>query len=93
MPIEPLGERRGPNYLRLIAIDRPGVIAGVAAALANHGISIETMLQRGQNPGEAVPVVLITHDCVERDLDAALTQIEALDAVTEPPHRIRIVRP
>ena len=48
------------------------------------------MLQRGRAPGEAVPVVLMTHDCEEAAMRAALARIGALDAVLEKPALIRI---
>ncbi len=48
------------------------------------------MLQRGRSPGEAVPVVLVTHETGEAAMRAALAQIAALDAVLETPTLIRI---
>ena len=48
------------------------------------------MLQHGRSPGEAVPVVLVTHDTQEAAMRAALARIAALDAVLEPPALIRI---
>jgi homoserine dehydrogenase len=48
------------------------------------------MLQRGRAPGEAVPVVLVTHDTEEAAMRAALARIAALDAVLEKPALIRI---
>ncbi len=80
----------GAYYLRLMVVDRPGVVADVAAVLRDHGVSLESLLQHGRSPGEAVPVVLITHDVREADMRAALGRIAALDAVLEPPALIRI---
>jgi len=48
------------------------------------------MLQRGRDPGEPVPVVLITHECKEKALTKAMEQISALKAVAEEPKIIRI---
>ena len=48
------------------------------------------MLQRGRAPGEAVPVVLVTHETDEAAIRAALAQIQRSDAVLEPPALIRI---
>ena len=48
------------------------------------------MLQRGRAPGEAVPVVLVTHETREAAMRAALERIGALDAVLEPPTMLRI---
>jgi homoserine dehydrogenase len=80
----------GAYYLRLMVIDRPGVIAEVAAVLRDYGVSLESLLQHGRSPGEAVPVVLVTHDTQESSMRAALARIAALDAVLEPPALIRI---
>jgi homoserine dehydrogenase len=66
------------------------VIADVAAALRDERVSMEAMLQRGRAPGEAVPVVLTTHETEEAGMQRALARIGKLAAVTEPPHMIRI---
>ncbi|UFN49788.1 homoserine dehydrogenase [Roseomonas sp. OT10] len=89
-PSVPMAERAGAYYLRLMVVDRPGVIADVTGALRDAGISLESMIQRGRAPGEAVPVVLTTHDATERAMRAALSRIEALETVLEPPALIRI---
>ena len=90
VPSIPMETRTGAYYLRLMVVDRPGVIADVTAALRDAGISLESMLQRGRAPGEAVPVVLTTHDATEKGIRAAIRRIEALDTVVEPPALIRI---
>ena len=77
-------------YIRLMVVDQPGVIADVAAALRDEEVSMESMIQRGRAPGEAVPVVLTTHLTVEAAMRRALSAIEALDTVLEPPRMIRI---
>ena len=86
----PISMRRGRYYVRLMVVDRPGVIADVAAALRDQQVSMEAFLQRGRSPGEAVPVVLTTHETDEAAMQRALAVIGALDAVVEPPRMIRI---
>lgn len=86
----PMDRHSGAYYLRLMVVDRPGVIADVTAVLRDHGVSLESMLQRGRAPGEAVPVVLVTHDCEEAAMRGAIGRIEALQAVVERPVMIRI---
>jgi homoserine dehydrogenase len=71
-------------------VDRPGVIADVAAALRDQQVSMEQMIQRGRAPGEAVPVVLTTHETEEAAMRRAVEQIDRLDTVLEPPRMIRI---
>ncbi len=86
----PISMRRGRYYVRLMVVDRPGVIADVAAALRDQQVSMEAFLQRARSPGEAVPVVLTTHETDEAAMQRALAVIGALDAVVEPPRMIRI---
>ncbi|QXM24801.1 homoserine dehydrogenase [Elioraea tepida] len=89
-PAVPITEREGAYYLRLMVVDRPGVIADISAILRDHSVSLESMLQRGRSPGEAVPVVLTTHICREAAMAAALARIGALDSVIAPPTLLRI---
>jgi homoserine dehydrogenase len=89
-PSVPMSAHFGPYYIRLMVVDRPGVIADVTAALRDHGISLESMLQRGRSPGEAVPVVLVTHETKESAMREAVARISSLDTVMEEPTLIRI---
>jgi homoserine dehydrogenase len=89
-PSVPMAAHVGAYYLRLMVVDRPGVIADVTAVLRDLGVSLESMLQRGRSPGEAVPVVLVTHETGEAAMREALRRIAALDAVMEAPALIRI---
>jgi homoserine dehydrogenase len=90
LPGVPIERHHGAYYIRLMVVDQPGVIADVAAALRDEQVSMESMIQRGRAPGEAVPVVLTTHITVEAAMRRAIERIEALDTVLEPPHMIRI---
>jgi homoserine dehydrogenase len=86
----PMERHTGPYYVRLTVLDQPGVIADVAAIFRDSEISIESMLQHGRAPAEAVPVVLITHDTAEAAMTAALQRIGKLSSVKAPPKMIRI---
>lgn len=86
----PMETHHGAYYLRLAAIDKPGVLSAVSSSLSKEGISIEQMIQRGHAPGEPVQLVMITHPTVEAHMQAALKRIGELDSITEPPHVIRI---
>jgi homoserine dehydrogenase len=89
-PASPMERRVGAYYIRLMVVDRPGVIADVTAALRDESVSLESMLQRGRSPNEMVPVVLTTHDTDEASMNRALGRIQALKTVLEPPRAIRI---
>lgn len=93
----PIGERLGAYYLRLHVLDRPGVIAEIAAILRDSGVSLKSMLQHGAvedvaggEAPDAVPIVLVTHQTREFAMRRALDLIAALDVVIEPPAMIRI---
>jgi homoserine dehydrogenase len=90
LPAAPMERHQGAYYVRLMVVDRPGVIADVAAALRDEQVSMEAMLQRGRAPGEAVPVVLTTHITEEAAMRRALDGIGRLGTVLEPPRMIRI---
>ena len=89
-PAAPIEKRIGAFYIRLMVVDRPGVIADIAAALRDEKVSMEAMIQRGRAPGEAVPVVLTTHDTDEAAMRRALATIGRLATVLEEPRMIRI---
>ena len=90
IPAHPMERHRGAYYIRLMVVDKPGVIADVTAAFRDEEISLESMLQRGRAPGEAVPVILITHDTEESAMSRVLEKIAILEAVADPPRMIRI---
>ena len=80
----------GPYYIRLMLVDKPGVIADISACLRDQNVSVESMIQRSRNPGDAVPVVLTTHDAKEGAVRIALKAVSKLSAVVEEPCMIRI---
>jgi len=89
LPIKPIGESVSRYYLRFSAVDKPGVLAAIAGALGKYNISIESMIQTGRS-GAYVPIVFITHEAVESDIQSALAEIDALDMIREKSNLIRI---
>jgi homoserine dehydrogenase len=79
-----------PYYLRFTVKDQPGVLASIASVLGKYEISIESMIQPHRHEAEAVPIVFMTHDAEERNVVAALAEIDQLDAVQEETLFIRI---
>lgn len=79
--LRPMEEIRSAYYLRVMAQDRPGVLAQVAGALGRHQISIASVLQKERSGVAAVPVVMMTHEARERDMRGALEEIDRLDVV------------
>jgi homoserine dehydrogenase len=90
-PILPMEEVRTAYYLRLRAFDRPGVLADITRILADGAISIDAMVQKEPAEGEVqVNIILLTHITVEKNINAAIAKIEALDSVAGQVMRIRL---
>ncbi|MBT9539920.1 homoserine dehydrogenase [Thiobacillus sp.] len=90
-PILPMDEVRTAYYLRLRAFDRPGVLADITRILADSNISIDAMVQKEPAEGEVqVNIILLTHITVEKNVNAAIAKIEALDTVAGKVMRIRL---
>jgi homoserine dehydrogenase len=77
-------------YLRFSAIDRPGVMSRISGVLGKNNISISSVIQKGRKAAEAVPVVMMTHEAVERDVRCALDEINKMDCVAGPTMVIRV---
>lgn len=84
-PMFPLGEVVTRFYLRFFVADRPGVLASIAGALGEQGVSIEQMVQEGCDDASApVDIVMITHRASWGGVTRALAEIDAKDYVTRP---------
>ena len=91
LPILPMEEVETSYYLRMQAEDKPGVMARVAGILGEAGISIEAIQQKEPEEGEThVPLVMLTHQVQERQMNRALEKIEALDGINGKVTRIRM---
>ncbi|MGZ5051546.1 MAG: homoserine dehydrogenase [Methylobacter sp.] len=78
-------------YLRLHAEDKPGVLAEVTRILADHQISIEAISQKVPQENEtSVPIIILTQVTLEKEMNAAIAEIEALKTVTGKVNRIRL---
>ena len=80
--LRPAGEARSEFYLRVTALDRPGVLSAVTGVLGKHGVSIESVIQRrAAGHPEAVPILIVTHDASYAELTAAVAELDALPVV------------
>ena len=78
-------------YLRMLADDRPGVLAEVATILGNAGISIEAVVQPEPPHGASqAKLIMLSHPVRERQMNTALAQIEALQSISGKVTRIRV---
>jgi len=78
-------------YLRFQAEDRPGVLGKITGSLGKHGISIESVIQKGRHLGGGdVPVVIMTHEARERNILSALREIDRFSTIRAKTTFIRI---
>ncbi|MEY4737857.1 MAG: hypothetical protein RL302_2176 [Pseudomonadota bacterium] len=94
LKILPMDQVVTSYYLRLRVADQAGVLAKVTGILADNGISIDAVLQReadevGGEGSTQTDVIILTHDCVEAKMNAAIAQMQALPTVLAPITRIR----
>lgn len=91
LPILSIDEVQSAYYLRLRASDKPGVLADVTKILGDRGISIDAMMQKEPDENETeADIVILTHVTVEKNMNAAITAIEALEAISGKVVRIRM---
>ena len=89
--ITPLKDLRCPYYFRMTALDKPGVLSTISGILGKHSISIESVIQKGRGHKEAVPLVILTHEAAESEVQEAIAEIDALDIVRDKTVKIRIL--
>jgi homoserine dehydrogenase len=88
--LQPIESVTSLYYFRFMALDQPGVLAQISGILGRNRISIAQMIQRGRKEGGSVPLVIMTHTALERDIQKAIVEIKALSCVTEDPILIRV---
>lgn len=91
IPILPIEEVETACYLRMTALDKPGVLAEVSEVFAQHAISLEAVLQKEPAEGvDRVHLVLLTQKVKESDINAAIAEVEAFDEIDGNVARIRL---
>ncbi|MDB4068632.1 homoserine dehydrogenase [Pseudomonadales bacterium] len=89
LPILSINETQSCHYLRLQVLDRPGVLARISTIMAQHNISIESLIQKDVRKTTA-PIAIITDEVLEVAIIAAITDLEALDEIVGSVSRIRV---
>ncbi|HIF73679.1 MAG TPA: homoserine dehydrogenase [Porticoccaceae bacterium] len=89
VPVLKIENIRSEYYLRIFAKDKVGVMANISSILQRHEISIEAVIQK-EAISENVPIVILTHNTLEKQLNGAIAEIEQLDDVSESIARIRL---
>lgn len=87
--LKTIAETSSRYYINLRVVDRPGVLAAIAAVFGESNVSIESMIQKGRRE-DPVTLAFVTHQVIERDLRAALDRIKDLPVVREIYNVIRV---
>ena len=88
--LKPMDECETRYYIRLQALDKPGVLAKVSGILGDHNISIASVIQKERGVEKSVPIVMMTHEAVEGNVRKALQEISNLSVITEKTMMIRV---
>jgi len=78
-------------YMRLNVIDKSGVLASVTEIFKKYGLSIESLLQRGRNPNEEVPVVITTHETDHKTLTSVMKELSNSKELISKPVCMKII--
>ena len=94
-PILPIDEVTSGYYLRLRVADVTGVLADITRILADTGISIDALLQKESEQVDVskkgeTDIILITHETVEKNVNAAIANLEALKTVVSKVTKLRM---
>ncbi len=77
-------------YFRFSALDKPGVLAAISGVLGRHGISVQSVVQKGRSKSGVVPIVMLTHEAIEASVRQALIEIDSLTVTRAKTVLIRI---
>ena len=92
LPPASSGHRCGRTYIRFTVADRPGVLAEIAAAMRDAGVSIESLIQKGRAEAEGeVLLAIVTHEGPESAITEALRLLEGSASLTAPPLVMQIL--
>jgi homoserine dehydrogenase len=85
------GEFLAPHYLRFVVDDKPGIVSGIAGALAKVGANIDSLLQRPGYPKHSLPFVITTEPCLTSTIERAVASISRMDCMLERPLCLQIL--
>jgi homoserine dehydrogenase len=85
------GEFLAPHYLRFVVDDKPGIVAGIAGALAKVGANIDSLLQHPGHPKHRLPFVVTTEPCLTSTIEKAVTAMAKMDCMLERPQCLQIL--
>ncbi|MFH1292883.1 MAG: homoserine dehydrogenase [Pseudomonadota bacterium] len=88
--IQPMEELSTSYYFRFSVLDSPGVLSKISGVLGNHKISIASVIQKGREVNGSVPLVMMTHEAMENNVQKAISIINELDVLTGKTIMIRV---
>lgn len=88
--VKPISSITSRYYLRFSVVDKPKVLAAIASVLGDHSISIASVIQHEGTTREYVPVIMLTYEAIEENLQKAIAEIETLDIIKQKTQVIRI---
>ena len=90
LTVKPIDSLLTRYYLCFWVIDKPKVLAAIASVLGDYQISIASVMQKEGGSENCVPVIILTHKALEKNIRAALTEIEKMEFIKKKTHVIRI---
>jgi len=89
--IKDMDEIKSKYYLRITAVDKPGVLHVISGILSDYNISIESVSQKKKDEGQEVPIFIVTHEAMEKNIGSAVKKIDELDFVGKNTLFIRVL--
>ncbi|MBD5560291.1 MAG: homoserine dehydrogenase [Clostridia bacterium] len=77
-------------YIRLMVKDEPGVLSQIAGVFGDNHVSIRSVLQKPAEKGGLAPLIIVTHEAHEKDLQKAVAEMSSVEAVHGELHCIRV---
>jgi homoserine dehydrogenase len=89
--VNDIADLKSKYYIRLLTDDKPGVLHEISGILSSYGISIESMTQKQKDVDEGIPIFMVTHTALERNMRDAIYKIDNLDCVKDKTLFIRVL--
>lgn len=89
--INSIEDIKSKYYLRLRVTDKPGVLHHISGILSDLDISLESVNQKHEKENQTAPIFMVTHECLEKNLQTAVSKIDALDFVKDKTLFIRLL--
>jgi len=93
LALKPFSDVVARYYIRFSALDSPGVLSSISGILGSHRISIASVIQKGRGISSSVPIVMMSHEAKESDVQEAIKEIDRLPVITSRTVIIRVEAP